>query len=110
MISLKHPLEIKGFVIAKTCENYTKKCPFLLSQCTALSGHSYTTDIHTYIHTYIYIYIYIYFYIYHIYKYIIIYNIIYNIYYIYLHAYIYIVRDLLESQRLDLVLLTFALV
>ena len=108
MIYLKHPLEIKGFVIAKTCENYTKKCPFLLSQCTALSGHSYTTDIHTYIH--IYIYIYIFFYIYHIYKYIIIYNIIYNIYYIYLHAYIYIVRDLLESQRLDLVLLTFALV
>ena len=40
MIYLKHPLEIKGFVIAKTCENYTKKCPFLLSQCTALSGHS----------------------------------------------------------------------
>ena len=60
MISLKHPLEIKGFVIAKTCENYTKKCPFLLSQCTALSGHSYTTDIHTYIHIYIYILFYIY--------------------------------------------------
>ena len=66
--------------------------------------------IYIYIYTYIYIYIYIYLYISYIYKYIIIYNIIYNIYYIYLHAYIYIVRDLLESQRLDLVLLTFALV
>ena len=32
MIFLKHPLEIKGFVIARTCLNSTEKCPFSASK------------------------------------------------------------------------------